>query len=245
MLKDFAANVVFLTGLVVGAVSVAFPATSGAQRAGPSRIIGVYDSLTGAPMEGVRIRDVLNGTIAITTATGTANLAFLSYKGETGIIDILKLGYRAEQVIVNRADTMPITYLLVRTHELPAVVTTEMFRIEADAGAREQFEQRCQIDHASCLRESYLSERPSYSVPNLLKRADGIHVQCDRSTGTACTVGSACTWFVDGFVTPKKIAEALAPVRIEGIEIYRKEERSPPRFAPQFPSDCSIVVWTK
>ena len=53
-------------------------APAAAQR---GRIVGVFDQTSGDPIEGARVRDMLTGTSALTTKTGTVSLSFVDTAG--------------------------------------------------------------------------------------------------------------------------------------------------------------------
>jgi hypothetical protein len=89
------------------------------------RILGLFDERSGEPLEGVDVSDVLTGTTARSTSTGTVWLAFLPDGG--GLVRIRKLGYAMQTMMVSisPADSLPITGLLSRATELAAVVTVD------------------------------------------------------------------------------------------------------------------------
>ena len=91
------------------------------------RILGVYASDTGAPLESVIITDMLSGTKILTTSTGTATLAFLPDGGS--FIRITKLGYETQTFLaaISPKDTAPLTVILVHSTAttLAPVVTTD------------------------------------------------------------------------------------------------------------------------
>jgi len=78
------------------------------------RILGVFDNDTGESVEGVEVVDVLTGTKATTTKTGTVSLAFLPEGGSE--IRVQKAGYKpiTIEVLISPRDTVPITLTLAK-----------------------------------------------------------------------------------------------------------------------------------
>ena len=214
--------------LWTGSAAVVIAAASGqAQRAdslrptASPRIIGVYDSRTGDPLPGVEVRDMFNGTYAVMTPTGTAQVGFFAFHGDAGLIELRKLGYAAKQVVVPRTDTMSITEVLDPAVDLAPMVTNETYRIDRDAGRWEGFEQRCRSTDVTCIRNDALDAKPGANLADFLVRADGVTIgACGGSGGLGLTRGaqrstqcgkiamhstvippSYCqpTFFVDGF----------------------------------------------
>ena len=91
----------------------------------PLRIIGVYDEASGQPIPAVEISDTASGTSVMTSATGAANLGFIIPKG--GAIRLRKIGFEEQTMTVSMgaSDTLPITVVMKRVAELPAVVTKD------------------------------------------------------------------------------------------------------------------------
>jgi hypothetical protein len=79
-----------------------------------SRILGVYDGSTGDPVAGAAVVDVVTGTYASTTGTGTVSLAFL--REGTSTITIHKPGYSdlTMDVSISPRDTTPLTVVVSR-----------------------------------------------------------------------------------------------------------------------------------
>jgi hypothetical protein len=88
------------------------------------RVLGLFDKQTGGPIEGADVIDVLSGNSVKTTSTGTASLLFMPDGG--GLVRIRKLGYEMQTIMlpISPTDTIPVTMVLERATELPAVVTT-------------------------------------------------------------------------------------------------------------------------
>jgi Carboxypeptidase regulatory-like domain len=77
-----------------------------------SRLLGVYDSISGDPLMGADVVHVETGTFATTTSTGTVSLAFLP-EG-TSTIKIRKPGYAdlTMEVSISPHDTIPLTVVV-------------------------------------------------------------------------------------------------------------------------------------
>jgi hypothetical protein len=76
------------------------------------RLVGVFDDATGMPLQDVELVDLATGTIARTTITGTATLAFLPEGPST--LEIRRGGYLPLRldVTISPKDTMALTLLL-------------------------------------------------------------------------------------------------------------------------------------
>ncbi len=135
--------------------------TADSSRAPAPRLIGVFDSRTGAPLPDVQVRDVFSGTYAVTTATGTVRLDYLTFRGAAAFIELRRLGYQLKQIVVNRADTTPITEVMEPVVTLPRVVTTARYRIDRDAGRWDGFDERCRSASVTCIRNEQLEQQPA------------------------------------------------------------------------------------
>jgi hypothetical protein len=234
------------------------------------RIIGIFDARTGTPLRGVQVRDVFSGAAVATTATGTAPLSFLTFRGSAAVVELAKLGYQAKQIIVTRADTASITEVMEPYVELAPVVTTEKYRIDRDAGKWEGFEQRCQTTSVTCIRNSDLEKSPAANLADFLIHAAGVTMgtcgggrtrnqQCGRVSMRSTTIPpSYCqpTFFVDGFewnprmgaatdLTPGTPPQApYTPANVKAVEVYSSERNRPLAFEGD-PTCGAVVIWTK
>ena len=232
----------------------------GAQTTPNRRIIGVYDGRSGALIEGADVTDVISGNHVLTTVTGTAPLNFVVYQGDLALIEVRKIGFQPVKVILHRSDTTSITLVLERTAvELPAVVTTEKYRLDMDKGLRGGFARRCSEPHVVCFGEDSLSVRATSTIADVLKRS-GLRVKC-TGPGTRtgrnlslplCTVLD-CVWFVDGFrldpsaqsfVAYADIEKLLGPTQLSGIEVYKLPGPVPMKYLDPL-AGCSVVLWTR
>jgi len=91
----------------------------------PIRVIGVFDESSGQPIPSVEISETATGTSVMTSTTGSANLGFIVPKG--GEIRLRKIGFEEQTMTISMtpADTLPITIVMKRVAELPAVVTKD------------------------------------------------------------------------------------------------------------------------
>jgi hypothetical protein len=237
---------------------------------GSTRLIGVFDIRTGAPLPGVQVRDVFSGATAVTTATGTARLTFLTFRGDASVVELMKLGYQAKRIVVVRTDTTSITEVMEPFVELAPVVTTEKYRIDRDAGRWDGFEHRCQSTSVTCIRTTDLEKNPSANLADFLIRAAGVTIgacgggstrnqQCGRIAMRSTTIPPAyCqpTFFVDGFewntgmgaptdLAPNTPAQApYIPTNVKAVEVYSSERNRPLRFEGD-PTCGVVVIWTK
>ncbi|HEX5435704.1 MAG TPA: hypothetical protein VFW98_00995 [Gemmatimonadaceae bacterium] len=87
------------------------------------RVLGVFDAATGLPVPNADVIDVLTGTAARTSRTGTVVLRLRPTGG--AVIRIRKLGYALRTMVVasSPADTAPVTVVLQPAVQLPEVRT--------------------------------------------------------------------------------------------------------------------------
>ena len=106
------------------------------------RLLGVYDDATGAPLDSVRITDILNGNSSTTTVTGTVGLFFLPDGGS--LVRLQKLGYEVQTmtIAISPADTTPVTVTLRRVTQLARTVTTAHEQVTHISPGLRGFEER-------------------------------------------------------------------------------------------------------
>ncbi|MFI5229715.1 MAG: carboxypeptidase-like regulatory domain-containing protein [Gemmatimonadales bacterium] len=90
-----------------------------ALRVARGKVIGIYDEVSGDPIDGVEVKDVASGMFVHTTVTGTASLFFA--RTDATMLGLSKLGYRPMTMLIGDpwADTIPITVTM-----MPRGVTT-------------------------------------------------------------------------------------------------------------------------
>jgi len=79
------------------------------------RMLSAHDEQTGEPIEGLEVMDVMSGTTALTSRTGSVSLAFLPEGGS--LVRLRKLGFASTTMTVpiSRNDTATLTVLMQRT----------------------------------------------------------------------------------------------------------------------------------
>lgn len=77
------------------------------------KLVGVYDEVSGDPIQGVKITDVASGMHVQTTNTGTASLFFAGT--DATLLGFTKLGYRPMTIAIGDpwADTIPLTVTMM------------------------------------------------------------------------------------------------------------------------------------
>jgi hypothetical protein len=145
------------------------------------RLLGVYDAVSGEPVEGVEVADVLSGTKALTTKTGTVSLLFLPDGGS--LVRLRKLGYEVQTmtVAISPADTAPITVVLVPATQLPTVVVTDSAPSYISPGLR-TFEDHRKTGMGQYVTEAEFRKGENRTMANLLSaRFSGLQVVNRRS----------------------------------------------------------------
>jgi hypothetical protein len=108
----------------------------------PPNIIGVYDSQSGRPIEGVEVHDIATEMWTTTSRSGAALLTFVEFRDSSARIGLRKLGYRPTELVLHEGASEPV--LLDPVVSLPTVRTTARYRLDTDPGDRAGFERRCQ-----------------------------------------------------------------------------------------------------
>jgi hypothetical protein len=220
-----------------------------------NRLLGLFDQTTGQPVEGAEVFDVSTGWSAKTTATGTVSLVFLPDGG--GLVRIRKLGYVPvfTKVAISPRDTAPITLLLARVAELPAVVTRDTAR-HYISGNLNAFEERARIRVAGYfIMDSLLRKSENRSFSNLLRsQLPGAFIR-DAGFGSAylgssraCT-GAAPEVFVDGIpMNAPRLPFNLNSIQIselQGVEYYPSGGTVPAQFVGARTSCGALMLWTR
>ncbi len=220
------------------------------------RLVGVYDSESGAPIEGAKVRDVLTGLSVSTTRTGTAYL--LPADTATTLISITSAGYRPLMLILGNSprDTTPLTVLMEPSGTvLPAVVS----RAHKSGALGEDDDDVARLEHVGFYDRQHSSIAPSVSFVTAATLA---HWNVHSLDELAAVSGrSLCTGnlYIDGAkvqVPSRKNADGPGTISlsfespademvdigdIAGIETYRDLE-VPAEYGW---GGCVSLIWTK
>jgi hypothetical protein len=232
----------------------------------------VTDRNSQRPIEGAEVRDSASGKVGVTNAAGTVVLDFvtpLRLRFPFAGVTVRRVGYRPLTLLVSLTDTSTLTGELepASPTELPAVVSSEHYRLDLDPGTWGGFGVRCQSKLVSCVDSATMADRPSYRLQDFLFKQDGILPNCRASMGRRSDPTAGClaqmhpatggnvlctpTYFVDGVVWTAMTGSAQAEVErafgeggAKGIEVYRSEQPRPLRFSGD-PRCGAVVIWTK
>jgi hypothetical protein len=259
---------VAVTGVQAQAPSAAAPATP---RIYPGRLVGVYDERSGEPIEGVEIKNLLNGLSALTTSTGTLSLFFVDTSG--ALITLRKLGYEPMTMAVANSyrDTTPITITMKSAQVLPAVTTTGKRNTDSVVAYRspalQGFEERRHQGFGHFVSEEELRKKEGSRLSEVLTtHLPGVHLVPIRGGSALVTqrlgAGNAflrtnpncyVTVFVDGVVfysmkssgsTPPDITRFFAD-DYAGVEYYAGGATVPPQYNATDSGCGLLLLWTR
>jgi hypothetical protein len=232
------------------------PASLPAYRA---RILGVFNSQTGEPIEGVDVVDLYAHVTAVTTRTGTVSLAFLPEGGS--MLRIQKIGFKpvTQVVVISPVDTVPITVLMDATvTTLPTVVTKDSAPVFLPPAMR-AFEERRKAGFGRFITEAELRKNDSRTMTNVVRQS-GAPVSCSRRSPIQCFVvnarsgGSGCALdvYVDGVLQPSgspafdgRDLEKIRVDEIGAVEIYAGTANVPAEYN-RTSKDCGVMLlWTR
>lgn len=172
MIKLQLARVRRAAAIVMAASAFAAPSRGSAQaRANPAflgRIVGVYDDRSGSPLDSVEIRDMITGSFAYTTSTGTLSLFFVDTAGS--LLRIRKFGYTPITMFIgNTPGLPPLTVTLEPlAQRLPAVVTRDTTH-QYIAPMLRGFEERRRTGMGYFVPDSQLRKEDNRPLANVLR----------------------------------------------------------------------------
>jgi hypothetical protein len=227
-----------------------------------ARVVGVFDFNTGAPIEGAEVVDMMSGTVAVTTRTGTVSLAFLPDGGST--IRIRKVGYApiSQFVAISPADTVPLTLMMTPTTTmLPAVVTSDSAPRYVSPALR-GFEERRKAGIGHFIPEAELRKSDSRQMEDVLRRLPGLDIKCTsfrpprqcfavagRQTAEHPLLGGStpCKYktYVDGALSADLNISEMDVTQFAAIESYGGAATIPPIYNVTGSACGVLLFWTR
>ena len=223
------------------------------------RLLGVFDAASGSPIAGAGVMDLRTGTIALTTSTGTVDLAFVADGGTT--LRVRKLGYHpVEQLVpISPTDTTPVTLLLVSSATvLPPLLARDSARRYRGATLND-FEARRATGRGQFIGEDALRKRDAATMPDVVRGFSGLQVLCSRTGFYTCeaganrmprkptALGGECRFavFIDGVNVRDPDLTKLVVADFAGIEAYTAGQRIPPRFNMNGNPCGALLFWSR
>ena len=201
------------------------------------RIVGVFDEQSGAPIEGAEVVDLLSGSLARTTSTGTASLNWLANQHDSAAVQVRKIGYEEKRILVLLGDSADVTVILKRVTDLPGVLITDSItsvvtRMMAD------FEDRRARGTGKFVTAQQLRAFEARGVSRLTDAmtASGI---IPRKYGRECLAGPLT--YIDGQVMNRGRLPSDQTSQYDAIEFYAGAAQAPARFSGPT-SKCGVLL---
>jgi hypothetical protein len=219
------------------------------------RIVGVYNDVTGEPIDSVEVRDMMGGSSALTTSTGTVALSFVADSGS--LIRFRKIGYRPLAMFVsNRPGDAPLTVTLEpAVTALPKVVTVDSAP-KYISPALQAFEERRRRGQGSFIPEAYIRQNDHRTLGNLIMtRIAGVNVKQDvivglRRKDVIMSMRGSCPIdvYLDGMLMSagKDVADLkeFLPTTLAAIE-YHSTATIPMEFSRPGGGCGVLLLWSR
>jgi hypothetical protein len=230
-----------------------------------SRLLGVYEAATGNAIDGARVVDMVNHVTALTTATGTVSLSFLSEGAN--LVRIERVGFQpmTMSVQISPSDTVPLTVLLqTLAHDLPAVLTRDSAP-QYSTPALRRFEERrlSPATHGYFIAEAELQRHPMSRMSEIVRRLPGLSVVCPargnkcwanatRVVGSGGKIGGSANpdrcpvaVYIDGVPSTDNDLTQLAVNEFAGVEFYPGGASVPPQYNLTALTCGVLLFWSR
>lgn len=223
-----------------------------------ARLLGVFDSQSGLPIEGAEVGDMLSKAGAVTTSTGTVALSFLP-EGES-LIRIRKVGYQPVTipVSISPADTTPLTVLMkAAAQTLPTVVTNDSAPHHLSPGLQAFDERRRTNVGGYFVAEAELRKNDTKRMTTIIRNLPGVAINCshygDRAgqcwpvTTRMGRITGNCKMqiYLDGIGANDDDLEKLRVDQFAGVEYYPGGASIPPQYNKTGTSCGALLLWTR
>lgn len=177
----------------------------------------MFDSNTGTPINSARVLELLRGNSVLTTATGTASLAFLPVG--FSFVRVQKIGYQPVTIPIEIAtdDTLPLTVVLDPMTMLPTVRSTSESEGYLSAGLQGFAKRMHEGIDGYFIDEKKLRKEDDRGLGNLLiSNAPGVNI---IATGRSmyleksprCSDGGPPDVYLDGVLLARSVATHAPP----------------------------------
>jgi hypothetical protein len=220
------------------------------------RLLGVFDSQSGEPIEGAEVADVMQKNKSVTTKTGTVTMAYLPDGGS--LVRIQKVGYQPKQmfVAISEADTVPMTVLLDKVATvLPAVVTRDSGRKYLSPALNAFEERRRSNAGGHFITEAELRKADSRRMTEVVRQLPGLQMRCPKypapRSGECYPVSfrshgdCVIAVYVDGVPYSDNDLNKFQVPEYAAVEFYAGAASVPPEFN-KTGSACGVLLfWTR
>jgi hypothetical protein len=191
-------------------------------------LIGVYDAVSGDPVEGVTVLDLGSGLSSATTATGTVSLLYLPDGG--GLVRLQKVGYQpvTMRVAIGPTQTTPLTVVMERVTQLPEVVSKSTSPAKYLSPSLRGFDERMRT-HVSgvFISDSIIRRDESRRLADILRTHGNVQV-LEGQAGKAflmasprCSNGGPPQVYVDGVALAAPDDPAAPKVKASNTLVFK------------------------
>ncbi len=218
----------------------------------PAIMVAFVTDTTGKPLEGAEV-DIV-GTSLKGNTDNTGRVALLAVPVGKAVLRVRRLGYNELKIplSVTPGQMSQTTYKLVPVAtDLNKVIVRESAIVPARYAGTTRFDgfyRRRAAGNGTFFTREMIDDRHAEKSEDLLKMATGIRITYRGSTPLVNFARcDQVNVFIDGIRSHDGFRDfnALSPLEIEAMEIYKGISEVPPEFSPR-PNDCAaIVVWTR
>jgi glucose/arabinose dehydrogenase len=225
------------------------------------RLLGAYDETSGSPIEGVEVMDVMSGTTARTSQTGTMSLAFLPDGGS--LVRLRKAGYATLTVTagISPRETAPMTIVMKRNgRDLPTAVSRDSAPRYLSPGLHGFEERRRAGLGGQFVDQATLRTMDGDTMSAVLRRFHGATLHGGRFVATRKETAGALLPFIRGTGDVAVYENGIRRAMIGGgamdfskilvddyaaVEFYAGAETYPVWISPTN-NDCGVLLlWTR
>jgi hypothetical protein len=216
------------------------------------RVLGLFDDQSGLPVEGADVIDVRSGNSVRTTSTGTASLLFLPDGG--GLVRIRKIGYKLQTLMVSIApeDTAPLTLILERAVELPAIATIDSAPRYRSSWLRGFEERRKMKASGEFMSEAEIRKDEGRSLAtSLMAHLPGVIIITGKlgtmqlARSPRCAKGGPPSIYLDGLRLTTNDLSEFQLENLSGVEYYAINSIAPAEFGQTASSCGSLLLWSR